>query len=130
MVSKAADQGNVDAQTLLGMLYHYGKGGPQNDVQAGKILQKAAEQGDSLSQYYLGELYNYGKGVPQDYKQAAKWYQKAADQGSPLGQTYLGILYVDGAKVYPKLSASFKMVSKSCQPRKCARANQSWNFFL
>lgn len=23
---KAADQGNVDAQTLLGMLYHYGKG--------------------------------------------------------------------------------------------------------
>jgi uncharacterized protein len=42
---KAADQGHVDAQNALGAMFHWGLGGPKDDVEAVKWLRKAAEQG-------------------------------------------------------------------------------------
>ena len=39
---KAAEQGHVEAQYLLGRMYWKGKGAPQNNVQAHKWLNLAA----------------------------------------------------------------------------------------
>ena len=98
-VQKAAEQGDVDAQSLLGAMYALGKGVAQDDKQAVAWTRKAAEQGDALAQCLLGLMYEDGNGVAQDDKQAAAWYRKAAEQGDALAQRLLGIIYGSGVGV-------------------------------
>jgi TPR repeat protein len=82
---KAAEQGQVGAQFLLGYLYHKGQGVPQDDTQAAAWYRKAAEQGHADAQEHLGDLYYKSQGVPQDYAEAYFWYDLAA-AGKPTGQ--------------------------------------------
>ena len=42
---KAAEQGDAEAQTSLGLMYDNGKGVPQDYAEAVKWYRKAAEQG-------------------------------------------------------------------------------------
>ena len=55
--TKAAEQGNVNAQYNLGNLYLRGQGASQNDNLAFSWFIKAAEQGDAPAQYNLCLLY-------------------------------------------------------------------------
>ena len=98
-VQKAAEQGDADAQLLLGIKYELGKGVAQDDKQAVAWYRKAAEQGNVDAQYNLGVKYEYGKGVAQDYKQAVAWYRKAAEQGDVDAQRILGMMYDNGVGV-------------------------------
>jgi hypothetical protein len=68
-----AEQGNVGAQYLLGVMSRKGLGVPQDNMTAVKWYTLAAEQGDTDAQYNLGLMYANGHGVPQDYKTAVKW---------------------------------------------------------
>jgi uncharacterized protein len=68
-----AQQGNVEAQAYLGILYATGRGVPQNYTQAALWYRRAAEQGHAGAQYMLGLLYDKGQGVPQDLVEAEKW---------------------------------------------------------
>jgi len=68
-----AEQGNVDGQYNLGVMYGKGQGVPQDYAKAAKWYRKAAEQGNVDGQYNLGLMYDIGQGVPQDYVQAHKW---------------------------------------------------------
>lgn len=88
-----AEQGDVNAQWVLGFMYLNGEGIPQNYKQAVYWLTKAAEQGFPLAQFNLGFMYDNGKGVPQDHKKALDWYKKAALQGLAEAQTNLGVMY-------------------------------------
>ena len=45
-----AEQGDTDAQFLLGAMYNEGKGVPQDYAQAVKWYRKAAEQGNASAQ--------------------------------------------------------------------------------
>ena len=72
-VQKAAEQGDVDAQGRLGVMYLHGRGVAQDDKQAVAWTRKAAEQGEAIAQYNLGVMYNTGRGVAQDDKQAVAW---------------------------------------------------------
>ena len=98
-VQKAAEQGDVDAQFNLGVMYDKGRGVAQDDKQAVAWYRKAAEQGNVDAQYNLGVKYEYGKGVAQDYKQAVAWYRKAAEQGDVDAQRILGMMYDNGVGV-------------------------------
>ena len=85
--TKAADQGDVNAQSYLGDIYAKGKGVPKNVKSAVKWFTLAAEQGDADSQYNLGQMYREGKVLPESDKTsltwfARSWYTKAADGGS------------------------------------------------
>ena len=68
-----AEQGNADAQYLLGGVYFIGEGVPQDYKTAVKWTTRAAEQGDVRAQSNLGSMYHQGQGVPQDDKTAVKW---------------------------------------------------------
>ena len=94
-----AIQGDADAQTNLGVMYHRGDGVPQNDKTAVKWWKLAAEQGHADAQYKLGLLHEIGLGVPPDKKTAVKWCRRAAKQGHADAQTYLGNAYSDGKGV-------------------------------
>ena len=96
---KAAEQGDAQAQTKLGVMYFKGKGVPQNYNEAAKWYTKAAEQGDAKAQSSLGSMYVQGIGVPQNDYEAFKWYTKAAEQGLANAQDAVGFMYYKGIGV-------------------------------
>ena len=72
-----AEQGASHAQNVLGEIYMYGEGIPQNFDEAAKWFRLAAEQHHRRAQFMLGVLYWSGDGVPQDYDKAVKWFRLA-----------------------------------------------------
>lgn len=78
----AADQGDFDAQSMLGRLYFEGEGVPQNYNEALKWNRLAADRGDRDAQARLASSYYEGKGVHQNYVSAHKWWNLAASRGN------------------------------------------------
>ncbi|MGZ9146697.1 MAG: tetratricopeptide repeat protein, partial [Nitrospira sp.] len=70
-----AEQGDALAQYHVGLLYHKGRGVPQDDAQARKWYANAAAQGQAKAQFSLGTLYFNGEGGPKDYQQALRWFR-------------------------------------------------------
>ena len=93
---KAAEQGDVEAQYLLGWMYDNGDGVPQDKAEAVVWYRRAAEQGDARAQYTLGGMYFYGEGVAEDRAQAIVWFRKAAVQGDAEAQYNLGMIFRNG----------------------------------
>jgi uncharacterized protein len=98
-VRKAAYQGYVNAQFMLGEMYARGEGVPQDYGQAATWFRKAADQGDAAAQFILGMMYDGGNGLPQDHDQATAWYRKAANNGHALAQFNLSVMYYKGEGV-------------------------------
>jgi len=81
-----AKQGNAGAQVILGVMYNYGYGVPQDYSKAMKWYRLAAEQCHAGALVMLGGMYAQGFGVPVNYIQAYKLislssalgYQKAS----------------------------------------------------
>ena len=94
-----ADQGDAEAQSMLGLMYDVGRGVPHDHAQALKWYRLAADRGNAWAQFNLGLMYDNGRGVPQDYAQAVKWYRLAADQGYAWAQNNLGNMYELGQGV-------------------------------
>ncbi len=106
-----AEQGDALAQYHVGMLYHKGRGVPQDDAQARKWYAKAAALGQAKAQFSLGTLYFNGEGGPKDYQQALRWFRLLANQGEALAQTKLGIMYDDGEGVPKDTVQAYKWIS-------------------
>jgi TPR repeat protein len=101
-ITKAARQGNLDAQRELACAYasDYGYGAtPKDYVRALYWLTKAAQQGSYLEQYKLGNMYYDGIETQRDRVKAAYWWRNSAKQGSYYAQFSLGMLYYDGIGV-------------------------------
>ena len=94
-----AEQGHVDAQFNLGLMYSNGWGVLQDYKEAVRWYTLAAEQGYALAQFNLGTIYQNGTGVPQDYKEAVRLYRLAAEQGDSGAQYNLGTMYGNGKGV-------------------------------
>ena len=108
-VKKSAEQGNADAQWLLGNYYYYeGDGVPQSYSEAVKWYRKSAEQGNADAQYGLGLCYYEGNGVSQSYSEAVKWWRRAAEQGDAVAQSRLGLCYYEGNGVPQSYSEAVK----------------------
>jgi len=52
-----AEKGDVSMQLLVGSIYDYGQGVPQDDEEAAKWYERAAKQGSAKGQFQLGALY-------------------------------------------------------------------------
>jgi TPR repeat protein len=94
-----AEQGDADAQYILGDMYHDGEGVPQDYDAAVKWYRLAAEQGNANGQHNLGRMYEKGRGVPQDHAEAVKWHRLAAEQGHTRARHNIGVMYRDGIGV-------------------------------
>ena len=77
-LKQCAEQGDVSAQTDLGVEYVLGIDVPRDYAQAYKLLFAAAQKGNKLAQYNLGLMYDSGEGVAIDKQVAAKWFKKSA----------------------------------------------------
>lgn len=89
---KAAEQGNVDAQYSLGLLYSTGiwlVGVAEDYPEAMKWFRKAADQGNADAEDCIGGMYELGRGVPKNDKEAVRWYRMAAEKGVESAQSSL-----------------------------------------
>jgi GAF domain/Sel1 repeat len=80
-IRKMAEQGDAEAQWLLGTFYRNGDGVPQNDFKAVEWFQLSAEQGYVRALSTLGSSYWQGRGVRQDYARAYFWFELALAEG-------------------------------------------------
>jgi len=88
-----AEQGNADAQVLLGLMYFRGQGVSKDSSLALKWYKAAAEQGNADGQAHLGSMYLMGIGVKKDTSQALKLWKLSANQGNLGAQVNLGLAY-------------------------------------
>ena len=102
-----AEQGDVEAQHNLAVLYKTGKGVMKDMKKAAQWFEKAADQGLAEAQFNLGHLYDMGEGVEHNAAKAVLWYKKAAEQGHPLAQTNLGVMYANGEGVKQDLVLAY-----------------------
>jgi len=80
---KSAEQGDSNAQYMLGLAYDVGVGAAQDFAEAATWYRKAADQGHAGAQFNLGHVYADGRGVKQDYVQAHMWLNLAAAGSQP-----------------------------------------------
>lgn len=109
----AADQGESDAQRMLGILYQDGRGVAQDYREAMKWYRKAAARGDGEAQTRLGLMYLAGEGVPKDMSEASRWLLMAAENGDFEGQVYIGCMYLHGRGVKQDDVEAFRWFRKS-----------------
>jgi len=109
-----AEQGNVNAQFNLGVMYYKGQGVKQDYFEAVKWYRQAAEQGYAQAQFNLGVMYENGQGVKQDYFEAVKWYRQAEKQGDAKAQLNLGVMYINGDGVRQDDEQAKEWFGKAC----------------
>ena len=83
---QAAEQGHVQAQFGLGVLFMEGQGIPKNNAEAVRWFRLAATRGHIMAQHNLGSMYATGDGVPKDDIEAYAWFILASEQGSQLSK--------------------------------------------
>lgn len=85
-MKKWAEQGNVEYQLKVGLIYYEGKGVRQDLVLARRMFQKAASQGDIRGQGMLGFFYEEGLGgLKRNRATAKELYGKTCDKGHQYG---------------------------------------------
>jgi len=114
--TKAANQGLVEAQYLLGELYdNHCYIDEKYQQEAAKWTEKAAKKGHEQAQYKLSYFYNYGRGVCQDSKKAIEWCRKAANQGCVPAQVTIGHEYSYGGSYSKDLSKAAEWYIKAAK---------------
>lgn len=84
-MTDAAENGDMEAQYLLGCAYNDGDTATGLDYEkAFKYFLKAAEQGHMEAQCNVGVAYLHAKGTELDKEKAIYWLKKAAEQGDEI----------------------------------------------
>lgn len=91
-----AENGQAQAQYILGWIYQNGEGVPQDYAESAKWYQLAAKADNVDAQYALGSYYMSGAGVARDDALAVQWFRKAAERGKAGAQYLLGYLVSRG----------------------------------
>ena len=112
---KLARQGDVRAQTSLGLIYARGYGVEKNMPLALKWLNLAAIQRDAGAQYSLSTLYARGDGIPQNLAESARLRKEAASRGHVQAQADLGSMYFDGKGVERNLGLAYFWLAIAAQ---------------
>ena len=78
-IQTAADEGDEDANFLLGRMYEEGFECETDQVKAHQIFSDLASDGHAGGQFALARLYLEGSGVEEDAGEALRWYRLATD---------------------------------------------------
>ncbi|MCM2310570.1 MAG: caspase family protein [Steroidobacteraceae bacterium] len=79
-----AEQGDVEAQVIVGEVYERGLGVAPDFAAAARWYEIAAKAGNKRAQVNLGHLYEQGLGVVADARAALEWYARAAGRSAPV----------------------------------------------
>ncbi len=106
---------HAGAQFKMGVLYSFGRIGPQDHATAGEWYKKSAEKGYAKAQYNLAVMYEKGYGVSVDHQKAVQLYERAARQGHVGAQYGLGIKYFDGNGIPKDLKLADYWLTKAAE---------------
>lgn len=101
---KAAGQGNLEAQALLGLAYFRGRGVDKDAQEAVKWLRPAAEKGYPRAEGLLGHVLISAEAV-RNAEEGVRWVKKAAGDGDAYAQSLLGDFLVSGTAGFEKNDA-------------------------
>lgn len=106
-LAQLAQEGDLNAQAIVGPGMYFGLGIDQDHARAVKLVAGPAGDGDAYAQNLLGVAHFSGQGVSEDKAVAAKWFSKAAAQGMVSAMFNLGVCLLDGhgAAADPELAA-------------------------
>lgn len=96
LLSPLAEDGDMQAQHMVAIMYQNGLGVAQSDMAAYKWMRASAEQGYGLAQHGLGFMYLTGECIALNPEKAVIWFRKAADQGLQGSMTTLAMMYEQG----------------------------------
>lgn len=109
---RAADAGDRNAGTALGMLYLKGVNVSQNIKFAMRWFEQAASLGETRAMSVLCFLHYKGHvDQTQDFLAAVKWCRKAADEGDAHAQFNLGVMVAHGQGEEQDYKEAYKWVS-------------------
>ena len=74
---RAAERGNLEAQSRLAGMYASSDSVPRDDVTAAKWYRIAAERGDASSENSLKLLYDRTRSLPQGEPERIEWFRNA-----------------------------------------------------
>lgn len=94
-----AEQGNSDAQVLLGRMYLRGRGVLQSPGQALEWFKAAAAQGNTDGEFLLGSMYLLPR---SNTAEGLKWVRLAASHGNKDAQLLLGKTCLEGLPELPR----------------------------
>jgi hypothetical protein len=112
-LARFADEGNVEAQHRMAIMYQNGLGLVKDDKQAFFWMKKAADQGYAMAQHGLGFMYMHGECVDKDEAEAVKWFTRAAEQGLAGSAMTLGLMYEQGQGVEKDTAKAQEWYKKS-----------------
>jgi TPR repeat protein len=106
--SRLAEEGDLEAQYHLALMYYHGEGMKPDLKAAFAWRLRAAKSGHAGAQADLGVMYDNGEGTKVDRREAARWYQASAEQDNPIGQRNLALSYLRGEGVSKDAQLAFK----------------------
>ena len=111
LIYNCANNGNAEAENMLGLLYLNGIGTNVDNDLAIKYITSAANKENATAQYNLGRLHKYGIGCELSFAEAITWFNKASLNGNQRAAYTLGYMYYKGfgvAQDYKKAIAWFQ----------------------
>ena len=110
-----ANQGNPEAQTLLGFLYSGTRYGDfrKNYKQSFNWISMAAEQDYTKAQLAMAKMYKAGEVIPENARKAKVWYEKAAEKGNLDAINGLARLYRYGVGVRKDYEQAFALYQQA-----------------
>ena len=105
----AADAGNAQGMSDLGVAFVKGRGVIRNPQKAFELFMRAAVAGNAFAMQNVGSIYADGVVVKRDRSKALEWYEKSIEAGNASALGAAGVQYfngVDGAPNY-KLAAEY-----------------------
>jgi TPR repeat protein len=109
----AAQSGQMNAQTQLGLRHLRGDGVPQDFALAAEWFAASAAQGDANAQNLLARLYSDGLGVAQDDATAIAFFEQAAVSGNPQYLSDLARVLERDDNTLPRAVALYERAAQS-----------------
>lgn len=101
-----AEQGNAEAQLLLGRMFLMGQGVSRDPDQATKWLRASADQGNAEAEFFMGTYYLLPR---RDISQGMRWLRLSAEQGNQDAQLLLGRTLAEGTSEVPRDAVQAEM---------------------
>lgn len=93
VVNGPSNKNDALAQASLGIRFLDGRGVPQSDTEAARLLELASNKGVVSAHIILANLYSKGIGVEKSDFKAAQLLERAAFAGDSKAQYLLGLVY-------------------------------------
>lgn len=111
----AAENGDVDAMNLLGVLFVTNARVPSDYSMALYWFQRAVDAGSADGMHNLATMHLRGLGVARDYGDAFRWYQRAAEGGNTFAMFSVAAMAEHGLGTARDLALARRMYRKAAE---------------